>query len=90
VIVDDNPADIELLRIALDEHGALYELSALRDGAEALRFVEERYTDVREPDPCVILLFSGESLGAIRRSCNSLRMFLNSARTGCPPVGNPS
>jgi len=56
VIVDDNPADIELLRIALDQHGESYQLAALTDGEEAVRFVKERSPANREPDPCVILL----------------------------------
>jgi hypothetical protein len=28
VVIDDNPADVELLRISLDEHGEAYELVA--------------------------------------------------------------
>ncbi|MBV8847647.1 MAG: response regulator [Bryobacterales bacterium] len=56
VIVEDNPADIELLRIALDHHREPYELVALTDGEEALRFVKERSPANLEPEPCIILL----------------------------------
>jgi CheY-like chemotaxis protein len=56
VIVDDNPADIELLRFALNEVGEPYDLVALQDGAEALQFVQERYLEISEPHPCVVLL----------------------------------
>jgi CheY-like chemotaxis protein len=74
VVIDDNPADVELLRIALDEHGEPYELVALTDGEEALRFVTGRYGEVRDPEPCAILLdfhlpkYSGlEVLAAVKR-----------------------
>lgn len=56
VTIQDNPADIQLLRLALDEQREPYELTELRDGAEALRFVQERHHGVEEPEPCAILL----------------------------------
>jgi CheY-like chemotaxis protein len=77
VIIEDNPADIELLRMALDDLGVPHELSALQDGGEALHFVQERYAGSREPDPCVILLdfhlpkYDGlEVLAAVKRQPN--------------------
>ena len=45
-----------LLRNALDQQGEIYELEILRDGEEALRFVHEHRTGMREPLPCAILL----------------------------------
>lgn len=57
VAVEDNPADIELLRVALDQCGQDYRLQVLRDGHEALRFVEEqRSASIKPLLPCVIVL----------------------------------
>ena len=56
LVIDDNEADIFLLRNALDQQGEDYELEILIDGEEALRFVRESRTGIREPHPCVILL----------------------------------
>lgn len=74
VFIEDNPGDIELLRMALEQQNAPYELIALADGAEALRFVSEFHSATREPQPCVILLdvhlpkYDGlEVLAALRR-----------------------
>ena len=56
LVVEDNPAAVFLLRHALDEHGAEYQLDVLRDGAEALIFVREQRTFASEPTPCVVVL----------------------------------
>jgi CheY-like chemotaxis protein len=56
LVIEDSEAEIVLLRNALDHQGEIYELEILRDGEEALRFVHEHRTGVREPVPCVILL----------------------------------
>jgi CheY-like chemotaxis protein len=56
LVIEDNASEVVLLRYALDHHGEDYELEILRDGEEALRFVHEHRTGVREPEPCVILL----------------------------------
>lgn len=55
LIVEDNAADIELLRYALDRQGD-YELQVLEDGEAALQFIEEHRAGKHTPDPCVILL----------------------------------
>ena len=55
LVVEDNAADIELLRFALDRQGE-YELQILRDGEEALQFIAEHRAGIHPPDPCVILL----------------------------------
>jgi two-component system, chemotaxis family, response regulator Rcp1 len=39
-VAEDNPADVDLLRRSLEEHGTAYQLDVASDGAEALRFVE--------------------------------------------------
>jgi chemotaxis family two-component system response regulator Rcp1 len=54
--IDDNPADIGILRYALDDQGEDYELQVLKDGEEALSFVREHREGKLEHKPCVILL----------------------------------
>ena len=56
LVIEDNEAEIDLLRHALDEQGEDYELEILRDGEAALLFVQEHRTGIREPEPCLILL----------------------------------
>lgn len=57
LIVEDNAADIFLLRHALDQHEDEYVLEVLRDGEEAIEFVKvQRLTGIREEQPCVIVL----------------------------------
>lgn len=77
LVVDDNTADISLLRMALDEQNERYELEVLQSGDEALLFVDEHKKGLRDPEPCVILLdlhlarHDGlEILEAIRESPN--------------------
>ena len=41
VLVEDNSADVFLIRRALDEAGLNFNLRTFRDGEEALRFVEK-------------------------------------------------
>ncbi|HEY2843604.1 MAG TPA: response regulator [Bryobacteraceae bacterium] len=56
LVIEDNAADIELLRFSLDRQGKEYDLEVLQDGEAALQFVEERRKGIRTEDPCVILL----------------------------------
>ena len=56
VVIEDNPADIALLRHALDQEREEYELEVLSDGEAALRFVREHRKGDRHPEPCAILL----------------------------------
>lgn len=55
LVIEDNPADIYLLRHALAQQGEDYLINVLRDGEEALRFVNQQRA-VPEPEPCVIVL----------------------------------
>ena len=55
LVIEDNPADIELLRFALDRQGD-FDLQVLEDGEEALRFIAEHPAGLHTPEPCVILL----------------------------------
>ena len=74
IMVEDNPRDIDLFRMALDRQGEPYQLAALPDGQAALRFILDRHVHPGEPLPCVLLLnvhlpkYDGiEVLEAIRR-----------------------
>ena len=75
LVIEDNPADIAVLRHAFDQQGEEYDLEVLDDGEAALQFVHEHRTGTRRPDPCVILLdlhlpkYDGmEVLQAIKRA----------------------
>jgi CheY-like chemotaxis protein len=54
--IDDNPADVGALRYALDDLVEDYEFRVLKDGEEALVFVQEHREGKHEPKPCVIIL----------------------------------
>jgi CheY-like chemotaxis protein len=56
LVIDDNAADIHLLRMALDAQKENYHMEVLRNGQDALLFVREQAGGTKEPDPCVILL----------------------------------
>ena len=75
LIIEDNHADIFILRHAFDELGEPYLLEVLTDGEAALAFIGEHRSGAREPHPCVILLdlhlpkYNGiEVLAAIREA----------------------
>jgi CheY-like chemotaxis protein len=56
LIVEDSAPDAMLLRIALDEAGLDYNVTALRDGARAVEYVR-RQSEIAAPDiPDMILL----------------------------------
>jgi CheY-like chemotaxis protein len=56
LVVDDNTADVKLLRVGLDRHGEEYVLEVLENGEEALRFVRNHREGSLDAEPCVILL----------------------------------
>ena len=73
LVIEDNHADIFILRHAFDQLGEPYLLEVLTDGEAALAFISEHRSGAREPHPCVILLdlhlpkYNGiEVLAAIR------------------------
>jgi len=43
LLVEDNPGDVLLLRLALSQHEPNYILETLRDGAEAFGFVNAHW-----------------------------------------------
>ncbi|HYL75406.1 MAG TPA: response regulator [Bryobacteraceae bacterium] len=56
LIIEDNPADVTLLRVALDQQGEEYRIEVLRDGAEALSFVHRQRIEPELQRPCVIVM----------------------------------
>jgi CheY-like chemotaxis protein len=56
VMIEDNPGDVRILRFALDEHGEEYQLDVLKNGNEAIRFVQE-HRRAASKKPCVIVLY---------------------------------
>ena len=56
VAVEDNSADVFLLRHALDQHHEDYVLEVLADGEEAIEFVHRQRSAGPDAEPCVIVL----------------------------------
>ena len=57
LVIEDNAADVFLLRHALDQHNEEYILEVIRDGEAAIEFVSvQRTTGISEGQPCVIVL----------------------------------
>lgn len=55
-MVEDNSADVFLLRHALDQHQDKYVMEVLRDGEEAIEFVNRQRLAGPHAEPCVIIL----------------------------------
>jgi len=56
LVIEDNPSDVSLLRLALMDQGEDFELEVCVDGQQAIDFIDnQRDTDARNA-PCVILL----------------------------------
>ena len=55
VVIDDNPADVGLLREFFDQEGEPYRLEVLTDGEQALRFVREFAGQPEKPRPSLVL-----------------------------------
>ena len=56
VLIEDNPGDVLLIRLVLDEQSFKYQLEVLGDGEQALRFVREYCGSVCGHSPCVLVL----------------------------------
>ncbi len=56
LVIEDNPADVFMLRHALDQHDDQYVLEVLRDGEEAIEFVNLQRSARAKEEPCVIVL----------------------------------
>src|SRR5262245_32339415 len=56
LLVEDNPADIYLVRKAVEECGSDIHLSVIPNGRDALAFLREEGAFALEPSPALILL----------------------------------
>ena len=53
--MDDNPADVRLVRAALEEHRIIGELTVVRDGEKAIQFIEDIENGLRPcPDMMIV------------------------------------
>ena len=59
LLIEDNPAESQLLGYAFDQLREPYELTVLEDGEEALHFVRDLHSGGQHPLPCVIVLDIG-------------------------------
>lgn len=55
ILIEDNPADVELLRQALEEQNEPFSLEVIADGEAALDFVRLHCSRCA-PEPCLIVL----------------------------------
>lgn len=54
-LVEDNPSDVFLLRRALEEHGVSYTLQVVRDGEQALTYLNKlQHGDESAPDLLIL------------------------------------
>jgi CheY-like chemotaxis protein len=56
VLAEDNPADVRLVREALDEHSVNCNLFVIEDGEEALRYIQGLDADAKSNCPDLLLL----------------------------------
>jgi two-component system response regulator len=56
LLVEDNPADIDLTRESLDEARVLCNLHVTRDGVEAMKFLQKEGEYADAPTPDLVLL----------------------------------
>ncbi len=56
LLVEDDPADVELTREAMKDSKLLVTMTVVDDGVKAMRFLnqEEPYTDARRPDLVIL------------------------------------
>ena len=57
-LIEDNEADVHLVRASLDEHGVAHQLRVMKDGEQAARFIDRIDTDqsARQRLPALIIL----------------------------------
>jgi two-component system response regulator len=54
LLVEDNPADVLLVREALEEHQVRADVYVISDGEKAVRFVDEEAKDLPSPDLIIL------------------------------------
>ena len=56
LLAEDSAADVTFVREALKEHGITCSLHVLRDGEQAIKFIQSRDIDLKQPCPDLLLL----------------------------------
>ena len=84
VVAEDNEPDVFLIRESLDQSAIDYQLQAIDDGDEVLRFVDRLEADESAPLPDVILL----DLNLPKRSGNEILVYLRKGRAVCNHTGD--
>jgi CheY-like chemotaxis protein len=56
LLIEDNAADVDLMKYALNKGNFRFELSTLRDGAEALAFIRKKGKYANAPQPDLIVM----------------------------------
>lgn len=56
LLIEDNEADVMLMKISLDGAGLEYRLTSLRDGAKSLEYVGQQSTGANPASPDIVLL----------------------------------
>jgi len=56
ILAEDNPADVELVRMALSEHDVNYEIRVISDGEQVLTFIDGLDLDSKLRCPDLLLL----------------------------------
>lgn len=56
LLVEDNPADIDLVRESLEESKLIIDLSVVMDGEEAIKFLKKEENYSASPTPDLVLL----------------------------------
>jgi DNA-binding response OmpR family regulator len=88
LLIEDNPADANLVGEAIAEAQLECELSVLRDGAQAIEFIDRLDADLSHPGPDIVLLdlnlpkMSGEAvLKRVRlsKSCGDAKVLIVSS-----------
>jgi CheY-like chemotaxis protein len=92
-VVEDNPADVYLIRQALRKAGVNFELSVIDDGAEGMSFVRnfKKSPENRRPDLAILdlnLPSNGgiEILAAIRRNNDLADVPVVIVTSSCAPL----
>ena len=83
LLAEDSAADVALVREAFKEHGVACALHVVRDGAQAISFIERRDSDAAEP--CLDLLLLDMHLPK-RDGEDILRALRSGERCGQTPV----
>jgi len=56
LVAEDNPADVGLIRLALQTHGVLSQIHVIQDGETAMRFIEGVESDAAAPCPALAIV----------------------------------